>query len=152
MLPQNDRRIPAHFSLGDSRLFLGFPPEVVDLVPAEKGPDPVPRAADDNGPQGGKRPLRGFLDEGRFLYVSLDNAAYTPYSTQYKVYKMRTNVVIDDTLMKEAMSLSRLRTKRVVVHKALEEYVRNLKKKDLREIQGKIRLANGYDYKKMRQR
>ena len=65
---------------------------------------------------------------------------------------MRTNIVIDDTLMKEAMSLSRLRTKRVVVHKALEEYVLSLKKKDLREIQGKIRLANGYDYKKMRQR
>jgi Arc/MetJ family transcription regulator len=65
---------------------------------------------------------------------------------------MRTNIVIDDTLMKEAMSLSRLRTKRVVVHKALEGYVRNLKKKDLREIQGKIRLADGYDYKKMRER
>jgi len=65
---------------------------------------------------------------------------------------MRTNIVIDDTLIKEAMSLSRLRTKRVVVHKALEEYVLSLKKKDLRDIQGKIRLANGYDYKKTRNR
>lgn len=65
---------------------------------------------------------------------------------------MRTNIVIDDALMKEAMSLSRLRTKRVVVHKALEEYVLSLKKKDLREIQGKIHLADGYNYKKMRER
>ena len=65
---------------------------------------------------------------------------------------MRTNIVIDDKLMKEAMSLSRLRTMRVVVHKALEQYVQNLKKKDLRDIRGKIRLADGYDYKKMRER
>jgi Arc/MetJ family transcription regulator len=65
---------------------------------------------------------------------------------------MRTNIVIDDALMKEAMSLSRMKTKRVVVHNALEEYVRKLKKKDLREIRGKIRLADGYDYKKMRDR
>jgi Arc/MetJ family transcription regulator len=65
---------------------------------------------------------------------------------------MRTNIVIDDTLMKEAMTLSRQKTKRVVVHKALEEYVRSLKKKDLRDIQGKIHLADGFDYKKARER
>jgi Arc/MetJ family transcription regulator len=65
---------------------------------------------------------------------------------------MRTNIVIDDTLMKEAMVLSRLKTKRVIVHRALEEYVRSLKKKDMRDIRGKIRLAEGYDYKKMRER
>jgi Arc/MetJ family transcription regulator len=65
---------------------------------------------------------------------------------------MRTNIVIDDTLMKEAMALSRERTKRVVVQKALAEYVRSLKKKDLRDIQGKIHLADGYDYKKARER
>jgi len=65
---------------------------------------------------------------------------------------MRTNIVIDDTLMKEAMALSRLKTKRVVVHKALEEYVRSLKKKDLRDIHGKIHLADDYDYKKARER
>lgn len=65
---------------------------------------------------------------------------------------MRTNIVIDDTLIKEAMALSGLKTKRDVVHRALEEFVRNLKKKDLREIRGKIRFDESYDYKKMRAR
>jgi Arc/MetJ family transcription regulator len=65
---------------------------------------------------------------------------------------MRTNIVIDDALIEEAMALSKLRTKREVVHRALEGYVRVLKKKDLRELRGKIRLAKGYDYKKLRAR
>jgi len=65
---------------------------------------------------------------------------------------MRTNIVIDDRLVEKAMALSKLKTKRDVVHKALEEYVRALKKKDLRELRGKIRFAEGYDYKKLRAR
>lgn len=65
---------------------------------------------------------------------------------------MRTNIVIDDALMKEALTLSGMKTKRDIVNKALEEFVRNLKKKDLREIRGKVRFAAGYDYKKMRSR
>jgi len=68
------------------------------------------------------------------------------------VYRMRTNIVIDDVLVEEAMALSKLKTKRDVVHRALEEYVRVLKKKDLRELRGKIRLAEGYDFKKLRAR
>jgi len=65
---------------------------------------------------------------------------------------MRTNIVIDDTLIEEALALSKLRTKRDVVHKALAEYVRALKRKDLRDLRCKVRLAEGYDYKKMRAR
>jgi len=65
---------------------------------------------------------------------------------------MRTNIVIDDGLVEEAMALSKLKTKKDVVHKALEEYVRVLKKKDLRELRGKIQFAEGYDYKKLRER
>lgn len=65
---------------------------------------------------------------------------------------MRTNIVIDDGLVAEAMALSNLRTKKDVVQKALEEYVRSLKKKDLRELRGKIRFAAGYDPKKLRAR
>ena len=65
---------------------------------------------------------------------------------------MRTNIVIDDALMKEARTLSGMKTKRDIVHKALEEFIRNLKKKDLREIRGRVRFAAGYEYKKMRSR
>jgi Arc/MetJ family transcription regulator len=65
---------------------------------------------------------------------------------------MRTNIVIDDGLMKEALTLSKLRTKRDVVHRALEEYVQDLKRKHLRDLRGKIRFADGYDYKALRKR
>lgn len=60
--------------------------------------------------------------------------------------------MIDDALMKEAQTLSGIKTKRDVVQKALEEYVRNLKKHDLREIRGKVLFADGYDYRKARSR
>ncbi|MEW5901361.1 MAG: type II toxin-antitoxin system VapB family antitoxin, partial [Acidobacteriota bacterium] len=65
---------------------------------------------------------------------------------------MRTNIMIDETLMKEALTLSGMKTRRAVVHRALAEFVQNLKKKDLREIRGKVRFAAGYDHKKMRSR
>lgn len=65
---------------------------------------------------------------------------------------MRTNIMIDDALMKEALTLSGLKTKRDIVHRALEEFVRNLKKRDLREIRGKVRFAADYDHKKGRSR
>jgi Arc/MetJ family transcription regulator len=64
----------------------------------------------------------------------------------------RTTIVIDEALMREAIALSRLRTKRDVVHRALQEYVRTLKKRDLRELRGRIRLSDDYDYKKARSR
>lgn len=86
------------------------------------------------------------------MTAGIDKPRNTPYNTHHKVYKMRTNIVIDDGLVQEAMALSKLRTKKDVVHRALEEYVRVLKKKDLRELRGKIRLAEGYDYKKLRAR
>jgi Arc/MetJ family transcription regulator len=63
---------------------------------------------------------------------------------------MRTNVVIDDKLIQEALRLSNLKTKKELIHKALEEFIRNRKRLDLREVRGKIRFAEGYDYKKMR--
>lgn len=63
---------------------------------------------------------------------------------------MRTNVVLDDKLIQEALRLSNLKTKKELIHKALEEFIRNRKRLDLREVRGKIQFAEGYDYKKMR--
>lgn len=63
---------------------------------------------------------------------------------------MRTNVVIDDKLIQEALRLSNLKTKKALIHKALEEFIQNRKRLNLREVRGKIRFAEGYDYKKMR--
>ncbi len=61
-------------------------------------------------------------------------------------------MVIDDKLIQEALRLSKLKTKKEIIHKALEEFIQNRKRLDLREVRGKIRFAEGYDYKKMRAR
>jgi Arc/MetJ family transcription regulator len=60
--------------------------------------------------------------------------------------------VINDELMKKALVLSKLKTKREVVQKALEGYVRDLQIRDLRDVRGKVRFAPGYDHKSLRSR
>lgn len=64
---------------------------------------------------------------------------------------MRTNVVIDDQLLQEAFSLTKLKTKKELIKTALEELIENRKKKDLRKIKGKIQFRDDYNYKEMRQ-
>ncbi len=74
------------------------------------------------------------------------------YYNVYEVVYMRTNIVIDDELMKEAFEVSGgVTTKRELVENALREYVFTRKRKDLRELRGKILFADAYDYKSMRQ-
>lgn len=63
---------------------------------------------------------------------------------------MRTNIVLDDELVKEAFKLSDAKTKKDLVDRALTEFVQNHKKKDLRELRGKISFYPGYDYKALR--
>lgn len=63
----------------------------------------------------------------------------------------RTNIVIDDSLMEKAMALSGLSTKREVVEKALVEFVQRRVRRDLLELEGKIRFMDGYDYKALRE-
>ncbi len=56
---------------------------------------------------------------------------------------MRTNVVIDDRLLAEAMRLSSLKTKRGLIEKAIHEFVENRKRLDLRKLKGKIAFRDG---------
>lgn len=63
---------------------------------------------------------------------------------------MRTNIEIDDDLMKEAFSLTDVRTKKELVNLALKEFIKAKKKKDLLELSGKIKFAEDYDYKSLR--
>lgn len=65
---------------------------------------------------------------------------------------MRTNIVIDDQLMKEALKLSRYKTKKELIHKALEEFIQNRKRRDLRELKGKVNFNEKYNYKELRNR
>ncbi len=63
---------------------------------------------------------------------------------------MRTNIVFDDKLLKEAFKYSKARTKKELVHEALREFIESRKRLDLRELKGKIKFSEKYDYKKMR--
>jgi Arc/MetJ family transcription regulator len=63
---------------------------------------------------------------------------------------MRTNVFIDDGLLNEAFKLTKLKTKKELLNKALEEFIDNRKRRDLRDIEGKIQFKDDYDYKRMR--
>ncbi len=67
-----------------------------------------------------------------------------------EVYTMRTNIVLDDELVKKAFKHSTARTKKDLVHEALEELISARQRRDLRELRGKIAFARGYDHKKLR--
>jgi Arc/MetJ family transcription regulator len=64
---------------------------------------------------------------------------------------MRTNIVLDDELVEEAFRHSNAKTKRELVDMALREFVENRKRKDIRELRGKITFHPGYDYKRLRE-
>jgi Arc/MetJ family transcription regulator len=64
---------------------------------------------------------------------------------------MRTNILLNDELVEEAFKYSsNIGTKRELVEIALKEYVENRKRRNLKDIKGKIKFADNYDYKSMR--
>jgi Arc/MetJ family transcription regulator len=64
---------------------------------------------------------------------------------------MRTNIVLDDSLVNEAFKYSEnIHTKRELIEVALREFVTIRKVKNLRDLKGKINFDENYDYKKMR--
>jgi Arc/MetJ family transcription regulator len=68
-----------------------------------------------------------------------------------KCIAMRTNIVLDDELVREAFEHSNAKTKRELVDQALREFVANRRRKDVRELRGKITFHPGYDYKRLRE-
>jgi len=63
---------------------------------------------------------------------------------------MRTNIVLDDKLVKEAFKYSKVKTKKDLVETALKEFVENHRRMDIRELRGKISFQPNYDYKSLR--
>jgi Arc/MetJ family transcription regulator len=61
---------------------------------------------------------------------------------------MRTNIVIDDELMNEAMTLSRLKTKKAVVETGLKLLVQIKKQEQIKSLRGKLKWEG--DLNKMR--
>jgi Arc/MetJ family transcription regulator len=64
---------------------------------------------------------------------------------------MRTNIVLDDSLVKEALKLSRMKTKKELVNQALKEFVENRKRLNLMDLFGRIEFAKNYNYKALRE-
>lgn len=58
---------------------------------------------------------------------------------------MRTNIVIDDKLLKETLRLTGLRTKRAVVELGLRTVVRLRKQEGIRRFKGKLKWAGDLD-------
>ncbi len=65
---------------------------------------------------------------------------------------MRTNVVIDDNLLNEALQLSGAKTKKDVIAVALHEFVATRKRCNLLDLAGKIEFSADYNYKSMREK
>ena len=58
---------------------------------------------------------------------------------------MRTNIDIDDKLMRDAMAVTKLKSKKEVVHVALSELVRFSKQKSILRFRGKAKWEGDLD-------
>lgn len=58
---------------------------------------------------------------------------------------MRTNIEIDDELMKKALKYSKLKTKKEIINEALNEYVRYQMRLKLLALQGKVKWIGDLD-------
>jgi Arc/MetJ family transcription regulator len=63
---------------------------------------------------------------------------------------MRTNIVLDESLVKLAFEYANVRSKKDLIHLALKEFVAAHQRKDIRELKGKVKLDPNYDYKALR--
>lgn len=64
---------------------------------------------------------------------------------------MATNLAIDDELLKEALSISGLKTKKDTVNHALKEFINRRKQLEIIDLFGKLDPDADYDYKKARE-
>lgn len=58
---------------------------------------------------------------------------------------MRTNIVIDDELMEEALRVSRLKTKKDAVEEGLRLLVQRKKQESIRNLKGKLKWSGDLD-------
>ncbi len=63
---------------------------------------------------------------------------------------MATNLALDDSLLKEALLVGNLKTKRETVTTALKEFIARRKQIHIMDLAGTIEYDDDYDYKKGR--
>ena len=64
---------------------------------------------------------------------------------------MRTNIVLDDALVDEAIRVTGIKTKRELVHEALSALIAKYKRRNLSELKGKIKFQDDFDYRQLRE-
>ena len=93
-------------------------------------------------------------EKEKFLFWSELFRRSLVYNTPIDVYLvsviMRTNIVLDDELVKEATMLTGISTKRELIDIALRELIRCKRKRNLFDLAGKIEFADDFDYKSNR--
>ena len=65
---------------------------------------------------------------------------------------MRTNIELDDDLITRGISLTGAKTKRQLVHLALEELVRSRTRRNMLDLAGEIEFEEGFDHRVLRRR
>lgn len=65
---------------------------------------------------------------------------------------MATNLDIDDELLREALEIGGLKTKKATVNAALEEFIRHRKQLEILHLFGEVDYDPAYDYKAERDR
>ena len=63
---------------------------------------------------------------------------------------MRTNIVLDDALVKEAFTFTKVVTKKELINLAIQEFVNNHRRSKLLLLRGNVKIHSDYDYKKLR--
>jgi Arc/MetJ family transcription regulator len=63
---------------------------------------------------------------------------------------MRTNIVLDDEIVKKAFRYSKAKMKKELINEALKELITSRQRLDLRDLRGKIEFRSDYNYKKLR--
>lgn len=63
---------------------------------------------------------------------------------------MRTNIVLDDELIAEAMRLAGVRTRREMVDRALREFVARRRQREILELAGQDLVDPAYDVRAVR--
>jgi Arc/MetJ family transcription regulator len=64
---------------------------------------------------------------------------------------VRTNIVLDDDLVDEALTLTGAKTKSELVRLAIVELIRTRKRKNLLDLAGQIQFRDDFDHKKDRE-
>lgn len=76
---------------------------------------------------------------------------YSNFCKMCILIHMRTNIDLDDDLIREAQKLCGIHQKRALVHEALKVFIQVKKRLPLSDLRGKIKFHKGFDYKKARE-